>query len=596
MQPQDLAYLSRYGFILLLVLALASLLRAALRDFQGRIRAGRKPVPGFFLLATGKDDQNLVSSLPLFHTTSMGSARSSDICLRDSSIAYRHAVIYIYNGAWFLAPSTGKVPLQINGVPITVPIPLEDQDRIDIGACRFIFVNERKAAAQAGLAYREETDGRRWERPQIHTLFPWFLLNLYMLGGGALMYVLQSGTGSVFRRTSLILLGLTFVSANLFYMILPTIFRYVDRAILLCCFQLIFLGNWIQIRFQTLGWLPDELTQDVLTGVQGRLDMMLYLELFCLFVIPGILLLTAKTEVLERVSLACMILTPLMLLATRVLGSGAETHGASLWIHLGPISIQLTEYVKIAYLIVLASFFKNRPPLKKQILFACWAGLVFVLIMLLPDLGTIMVLLPTTIVVFFVMTSEYLITAGILLVGSGLSILVYTLFPYVQRRISGWASLWAEVNETNSQIVYGLQSISRGAALGRGLGNGSPLGTPQYMDDMVFSALCEDLGLITGIAVVLLFIIIWLRGARMSMEVRDGFSSSLMLGLCTAFFMEAAVVISGTTGLIPLTGATLPFIARGGSSFLAKALVMALVLGLGARREKGRSFHEKLSA
>lgn len=108
-------------------------------------------------------------------------------------------------------------------------------------------------------------------------------------------------------------------------------------------------------------------------------------------------------------------------IATLVLGRGADEWGATLWITLpGGFSLQLTEFAKITYLIVLANFFKIRPPLKTQLLFAGWAGFNFILIMLLPDFGSMMILLPVTLIVFAVMTSEYLKTAGILLGGTAI--------------------------------------------------------------------------------------------------------------------------------------------------------------------------------
>ena len=78
--------------------------------------------------------------------------------------------------------------------------------------------------------------------------------------------------------------------------------------------------------------------------------------------------------------------------------------------------------------------------------------------------------------------------------------------------------------------------------------------------------------------------VIWLRGAAIFVGVRDSFSAALLLAISSSFFLEAAVVIAGTTGLIPMTGATLPMIARGGSSLLAKWLLLGLMLGLANRR------------
>lgn len=212
--------------------------------------------------------------------------------------------------------------------------------------------------------------------------------------------------------------------------------------------------------------------------------------------------------------------------------------------------------------------------------------MVFLLIMLLPDLGSIMILLPVTLAVFLVMTSEFLTTLTILGGTSVLAVFAYTTFPHVRRRLAGWTTLWEEVNDSNRQIVYGLQAMARGGLLGRGLGNGSPEGIPVVASDMVFTIVCEEMGLLIGLCIVLFFIVIWLRGARTMPLVKDGFSSSMILAVCSLFFVEAAVVIAGCTGLIPLTGVTLPFISQGGSSLLAKMILIGILLGLMSRRNE----------
>ncbi len=87
-----------------------------------------------------------------------------------------------------------------------------------------------------------------------------------------------------------------------------------------------------------------------------------------------------------------------------------------------------------------------------------------------------MILLPVTLVVYVVMTSEYLTALLIMVSGIAVSVSAYSFFPHVQRRLAGWTTLWQEVNDSNRQIFYGLQAFARGGLIGRGLGNGSPGG------------------------------------------------------------------------------------------------------------------------
>ncbi len=595
MSPQDIAYLARYGFALLIFLMGTLLVKSSLIDFQGRMIANLRPVKGFFLMAMGTATDKQVKSYPLFHTTTIGSAKSNDINIKQKGIAYRHAVIYLFDSHWYIRPSHMTAPVMLNGFIIKEPIPLENQDEITIGERKFIFVSERLATYSEGLSYIEDAEDMQEPPHQLKTRTAWFLTNLYMIAGTLLSLYLIRGSLVGKRKEVLIVFGGFIVVMNLYYLLIPLILKYVDRVILLATTQLAFLGLMLQTRFLYISWIEADLTPEMLTRISSSFFSNAFALALGVVVLPIVIFLCAKTNFMEYLTILSGIAVPVMLIVLLIFGKGSDTHGASLWLYIGGQSIQLTEFVKIAYLIVLAAFFKNRPPLKIQIAFAAWAAVVFFLVMMLPDLGTAMVLLPTTLVVFFVMTSEYIKTLGILVGGTAMGALAYTMFPYVQRRISGWTSLWSEVNDQNRQIVYGLQAIARGGAVGRGLGNGSPESIAQYMDDMVFDALCEELGLITGVIILILFIVIWLRATRITMQVRDGFSSSLILGFGTAFFVEATVVIAGNTGLIPLTGATLPFVAAGGSSLLAKFIMLGILLGMGARREGGIIKSETLS-
>ena len=127
----------------------------------------------------------------------------------------------------------------------------------------------------------------------------------------------------------------------------------------------------------------------------------------------------------------------------------------------------------------------------------------FILIMLLPDLGSMMILLPVTLIVFVVMTSEYLKTGSLLLGGSFIFFVAYKLLPYVQNRLYGWLTLWTETNAYNEQIIFGLQAIARGGLIGRGLGVGNPRSIPLASSDMVFSVIAEEMGILTGLAILL---------------------------------------------------------------------------------------------
>jgi cell division protein FtsW len=618
----EISYLSRYLFAIALVIFVVQLLRLAIAELRWDMKNRAVPVPGFFLMntvSTGNDAgpaeaarsagsagstgsagsagssgsaasasraKDLVRILPLFHTTNLGSVATSDIRIKNPSVHRRHAIIYLYDGDWFIRPASRKATVLINGVTIRPSTPLVNQDLLTIGQTEFTFVNERRATDAAGLHYQQPDRAPVFPRSRSAGKMTgaWVAANLFCLFGGLLLiFMTPQAWVDMQYLLGVFLLG-TLILANLYIAILPFVLKNADRVMLLCLTQLAFLGILFQARLALVSNSTAALTAAKQAAIVSDLTTQGASLLIGLFLLPLIAVLVARTRLLEPLSVLCAIATPLLLILTLLLGNGADAHGATLWINIGGVSLQLTEFAKITYLIVLASFFKNRPTRGVQVVFAGWAAVVFFLILLLPDLGSAMILLPTTLLVYVVMTSEYWTTLLILVSGSGLGVVAFALFPHVQRRLAGWTSLWTEVNDSNRQVVYALQAIARGGLFGRGLGNGSPEGIPLASSDMVYAIVGEELGLVTALAIVLIFIVIWLRSARIGVIAQDGFTSSLALGIGTLLFMEAVIVIAGVTGLIPLTGATLPLIAKGGSSIIAKEILLAILIGLSARR------------
>jgi len=580
----ELSYILRYPLVLLFLLIGWNLLRLSIGELRFTFKNHATPSNGYYLTSSSPldDKDRLGSFIPLYHTTYIGSSRSSDIRLKSRVVFKRHAIIYFFDGAWLIRSVSSKTPVYVNHFEITHPIPLENMDIIGIGEHTFTFVDEKQSANDANISYEDYTVDPEYPQQKIrpYQLSALLGMNVFALLCVLLLFLFTPQESESARIILLVAGGICLAVANLYYIILPIFLRGMDRSILLILYFLSMIGVFLQTRLSILPVenstnFPQSLLPQTASLVIGWA------------LLPLLAFLVARTPILENLVKACFVITPLLLIVTLIFGNGADSHGATLWISLGGTSLQLTEFAKITYLIVLAGFFKDRAGKKQQLIFAAWAAFVFLLIMLLPDLGSAMILLPTTLIVYVVMTSEYLTTLLILVSGTGLGAIAYTLFPHVQRRIGGWTSLWTEVNDNNRQIVYGLQAMARGGLFGRGLGNGTPGGIPLASSDMVYSIFCEEFGLLAGLLLVVLFIIIWLRAASSTIRSRDGFSSSLSLGIGTLLFVEAAIVISGVTGLVPLTGATLPLIARGGSSVLTIVILFALLIGLSARRKLG---------
>ena len=594
----SISYLMRYIFLILIVSIALKLLISAIKELKWSRNHSLRPVQGYFLLNQQSD--GTTSSLPLYHTTNIGRAAGNDLRIHSKEVLRNHAVIYRYDKNWYIRPQSINATIRINDAKVKEQTLLNNGDVIDFGPANFAFVDEHKIAEDRGEVYEESIyDDAAFLKAVRRNSSPlnvqWFFANVFALIVIALIYFMMPEVKSV-RQDYLIYTGAAVFIINLTALILPNFLRYTDKVLFLAISLLSLVGLAVQGRLFLIGnpYYQEAVKAGVLAEIEKTASTMfsgykvqVLALLISLALLWFIAIIVAKTRLLENLVYVCAALTPLFLIITLILGRGADTHGATLWINLGGFSLQLTEFAKITYLITLASFFKNRPPLREQIYFAGWAAVVFFLYLLLPDMGSLMILLPVTLIVFVIMTSEYFKTFLIMLSAMFISVVAYGIFPHIRRRIEGWSTLWEEVNDANRQVVYGLQAMARGNFFGKGLGNGSPGGIPLAKSDMVFSIVCEEFGLIVGLAVFLLLFIVILRGFRTNVLARDGFTSSLALGLGAAIFIEAFVVIGGTTGLFPLTGATIPFIAQGGSSMLAKWIMVALLIGLAARHEEG---------
>ncbi|MGH3037726.1 MAG: FtsW/RodA/SpoVE family cell cycle protein [Gaiellaceae bacterium] len=286
-------------------------------------------------------------------------------------------------------------------------------------------------------------------------------------------------------------------------------------------------------------------------------------------------------------------------------GIGRTINGATLWVDIGPLVFQPGELAKVLIVIFLAGYLRDnremlsfgvgsgRLPSPKHLgpLLLIWGGAMLVLFQT-RDLGGALLYFAIFLVMLYTATARWSFVA----VGLGLFLLgafaLYQVIPHVQDRVEGWLNPWSDPQGETYQLVQSIYAISGGGVFGSGLGRGilvSPEGEsyiPFLETDFIFSAVAQELGLAGAAAVVLLYLLFAFRGFRISMLADDGFSKLLAAGLTAAVAIQAFIIIGGVTGLIPLTGITLPFVSYGGSSIVANFVVLALLLMVSDRVER----------
>jgi len=291
-----------------------------------------------------------------------------------------------------------------------------------------------------------------------------------------------------------------------------------------------------------------------------------------------------------------------LLLLTFVFGS--EVNGARLTLSIGPISGQPSELLKVILVVFLAGYLsENRSLLAEEStrlgplrlppipylapMGAMWA-IALGIVVVQRDLGAALLFFAVFLAMLYVATGRLSYVIGGLILFIAGAFVLYNLFGHVQQRVDNWLDPWADPSGAGFQAVQALYALGRGGLLGVGLGAGLPtiggrLPVPAVHTDYPLAALGEELGLIGLLAILGLYLVVVERGLRIAAAAHDDFRSILAAGLALVIGIQAFIIAAGNLKLIPLTGITLPLISYGGSSLLANAIVVGLLLALSDR-------------
>ena len=278
-------------------------------------------------------------------------------------------------------------------------------------------------------------------------------------------------------------------------------------------------------------------------------------------------------------------LTPLMMavcLGALVLPLvfGEEKYGATNWVSFAGISLQPSEFTKPLLIVILASGLSNRPRFLKTLPTLAFAAICCGLLLVQKDLGALLLYFLTTVITFFVATSNVLITFAGLGMGGCAAVIAYKLFPHVQQRIAIWQDPWSDPQVYGYQIVQSLVAIGSGGLFGMGLGLGSPRNIPLYHSDFIFAALTEEFGLIFSVCLLIIYVLIIMRGLNVAMNARSSFHSLTALGIVGMLGLQTMLIVGGNTKILPLTGVTLPLISSGGSSLVSTFFSIGILVGI----------------
>lgn len=282
-----------------------------------------------------------------------------------------------------------------------------------------------------------------------------------------------------------------------------------------------------------------------------------------------------------------------LVLCVAVLFMTDARNGSTRWMQLGPLSFQPSELAKLATILFLSGIVCRIP---KQI--GKFANLIKVMIMIVPifvivayaNLSTAIIIMGIAIVITFVASPKYwqfFAMGGVGIVGGG--VLFIMAANYRMDRIDAWLHPENYTSDTAFQTLQGLYAIGSGGLFGKGLGQSmQKLGfVPEAQNDMIFSIICEELGLFGAMCVILLFLLMIWRLMVIANNASDLYGALIVSGIMAHIAIQVILNIAVVTNTIPNTGITLPFISYGGTStsFLLAEMGLALSVSRGIRLE-----------
>ena len=264
---------------------------------------------------------------------------------------------------------------------------------------------------------------------------------------------------------------------------------------------------------------------------------------------------------------------------------GVSQGDAKRWISLGFTTFQPSEIAKIGVILYFAALickFKGRMrTIRYGILpFAGVLLMVVALLVLEPHFSAAIIIIAIGAVMLFLGGVRLSWFVGALIAALAALGVVMTFFPYASSRITTWLDPFANTSGSGYQIVQSLYAIGSGGLFGLGLGQGRQkyLYLPEEHNDFIFPVVCEELGFVGAVAILILFALLIIRGYWLAMHMRDRYSFLVTAGITTLLAIQVFLNVAVVTNLVPCTGISLPFFSYGGTALLIQLAEMGIVL------------------
>jgi len=492
------------------------------------------------------EDMTTKDTIPvLYWENSLGRSKSCDIVLEDGTASRSHAVLMRRESGWIISDTGSKAGTFVNAEKVKDYAHIAPGDVIAMGSTALMLKRANDSAQP------------RSKRKVPHVASP--------LG---------------------LLFSVTFVQLLLCFQacFMGAKFSYLP-AIPFCA---LFLMEWtlyiysihglgrVSFELETLGFLLSGIGIMLIsgTGVKNTYTQLgalaLGIVLFCVMI-----WFLRDLKRVMRFRLAIGVFAVLLFAVNLVL---AHAHnGSKNWISLGFMTIQPSEFIKIAFIFVGASTLDRLQTAKNLTGFISFSAICMGSLFLMRDFGTACIFFITFLIIAFMRSGSVRTIALICAVAAFGAFLIIKFKPYIADRFSVWRHVWDYANGTGYQQTRVLSYSASGGLFGMGLGKGNLKSVFASTSDLMFGMICEELGLVLAVVVVLTIALLMVYARSDVTRSRSTFYSISACAAGGMMLFQTCLNIFGATDVLPLTGVTLPFLSLGGSSMVAVWGLLAFI-------------------
>ena len=535
----SLTTVSRY---VLLIIALYVVVRVVLAMF---FKKATNPVRGRLV----NDVTGEVITLR-DNETSIGRNKACDVVLGFDTISRLHAVMAFRNKGFMVFDTNSKSGVTVNGEKIKNKANVYDGDRVGFGGLEYtLSVNKFK--------YIKDKSGVLG-RPNY-----FIILTLISVFNIFTMLLTSFPEGNFEIRVASAFLGMIALIWGYFFFA-SIVMRITGFEVESIAFLFASIGLGIVASIYPGGALKQFFA--ILLGVVG----------FC------VLLTLLRFVDAIKVFRYMLAVGAIGLLALTLL-IAEPTNGALSWVNIAGISLQPSELVKVAFIFVGAVTLEKLQSIKQLTLYIVFAAICVLELFLMYDFGAALIFFFTFIVIAF-MRSGDIRTIMLICIAAALGAVLIILFkPYVAARFSGYLHIWENMDTTGYQQTRTLIYSASGGLFGLGLGNGKLRNVFAAAEDLVFGVVCEEYGIIMGFLIPVTFVLLTVAIIINAQKSKSTFYAISGVGAISLVLFQTMLNIFGVTDLLPLTGVTLPFVSKGGSSIICCFCLLAFMKSVDTR-------------